>query len=252
MQNKLKTLCLLVIVTAGFSCQHQDLDIPAARIDREAIERFITFIDLGVEAIASNPPENPLQATDILVTKIPEFETRVGIDLQLRNGSRGFSTGREPIGGGASQTSATRIQLEEKIVRYSQASISANDYLRKLALLKSEIRNSRIDGVEKSELMTLVSLNEEFVRYLDRKVLEITKSGNQVAPAMKCSGWWSCWGKCVSGTVGGAGLGALTGATYGGVGCTMVLPVVGTVACGTVGAVAGGIFGGLAGAAAAC
>src|SRR5690606_13039966 len=119
-------------------------------------------------------------------------------------------------------------------------------------LLKSEIRNSRISGVEKSEVLTRVTLNEEFVRYLDYKVAEISKSGGKVAPAMKCTGWWTCWGKCVAGTVGGAGLGVLTGAAYGGVGCTMVLPVVGTVACGTVGAIAGGVFGGLAGAAAAC
>lgn len=252
MQNKLKTLCFLLVIVVGFSCQHQDPDIPAARIDRKAIERFIAFVDLGVDALASNPPEDSFQATDILVAKIPEFETRIGIDLQLTSSRGEFSAGREPASAGATQVSALRIQLEEKIVRYSQVSTSANDYLRKLALLKLEIRDSRITGIEKSELMTLVALNEEFVWYLDRKVAQITKSGGQVAPAMKCTGWWNCWGKCVAGTVGGAGLGALTGATYGGVGCTMVLPVVGTVACGTVGAVAGGIFGGLAGAAATC
>lgn len=226
--------------------------MPHGRIDRKAIEQFISLVDMGVEALANNPPRDPLSATDILVAKTPEFQARIGMDLQLGKRGRGSSAGREPLESGTTQISTTRIQLQEKIVQYGQASTSAYDDLRRLALLSSEIRNSRISGPEKSELLTLVALNEEFVRYLDYKVGEITKSGGQVAPAMKCSGWWSCWGKCVAGTVGGAGLGALTGATYGGVGCTMVLPVVGTVACGSVGAIAGGVFGGLAGAATAC
>ena len=38
----------------------------------------------------------------------------------------------------------------------------------------------------------------------------------------------------------------------GGAGCTLVLPVIGTVACGTAGAVAGGVFGGMVGAATFC
>lgn len=251
MQHKLKTLSLLIIIVLGFSCSHQDPNPPLVEVNHKAIRQFIHFIDLMVETLANEPPKNNLQTTDILVSKIPEFEKRIGIKVQMSN-SRGVSSAREPIGTGGMPASATRRQLEEKIVENSRMSTSASDYLRKLAALEGEVRDSRISGVEKSELMTLVALNAEFVRYLDLKVLEITKSGKEVAPAMKCNGWWSCWGKCVSGTVGGAGLGVLTGASYGGVGCTMILPVVGTVACGTVGAIAGGIFGGLAGAAAAC
>ncbi|MTI89256.1 MAG: bacteriocin [Balneolaceae bacterium] len=64
--------------------------------------------------------------------------------------------------------------------------------------------------------------------------------------------WWDSWGRCAAGTLGGAGLGALSGAGVGGAGCTVVLPIVGTVACGTVGGVVGGVSGALAGAAAAC
>jgi len=65
-------------------------------------------------------------------------------------------------------------------------------------------------------------------------------------------GWWDSWGRCAAGITGGAGLGALTGAGYGGAGCTMIVPGIGTVACGVVGAVAGGIAGGLAGASQSC
>ena len=42
------------------------------------------------------------------------------------------------------------------------------------------------------------------------------------------------------------------GGAVGGAGCTLVLPVIGTVACGTAGAVAGGVFGGMVGAATFC
>jgi len=59
----------------------------------------------------------------------------------------------------------------------------------------------------------------------------------------RVQGWWSSWGKCAAGIVGGAGLGALGGAAAG-----SVIPLLGTVAGGIV----GGISGGLSGAAAAC
>ena len=55
--------------------------------------------------------------------------------------------------------------------------------------------------------------------------------------------WWTSWGKCAAGILGGAGLGSLGGAAAG-----SAVPVLGTAA----GAVAGAIAGGLSGAAAAC
>jgi hypothetical protein len=252
MQHRLKTLSLIIITIVGFSCQNDDSEVPPMQVDHRAIAQFIAVVDKSVETLRNHPPEDDTQATHILIESVPEIQATLGIDLSMARDTRTAPSGREPLAG-TSQKSAARTQFEQKIVSSSQASTSADDYLRRLALLQSEIRNSRsVSGMEKSELLTLVALNEEFVRYLDQQVREIARSGGQVAPAMKCSGWWSCWGRCVAGTVGGAGLGALTGAAYGGAGCTMVLPVVGTVACGTVGAIAGGVFGGLAGAATSC
>lgn len=57
------------------------------------------------------------------------------------------------------------------------------------------------------------------------------------------SGWWSSWGKCTAGILGGTGTGGLGGAA-----AASVIPGLGTVA----GAIIGGVCGGLAGAAAAC
>lgn len=67
---------------------------------------------------------------------------------------------------------------------------------------------------------------------------------NQTNTVAKCSGWWSCWGKCAAGIAGGAITGALGGAAIAGV------PTVGIGA--VPGAIIGGIGGGLTGAAAAC
>ena len=59
-----------------------------------------------------------------------------------------------------------------------------------------------------------------------------------------CQRQWDNWGKCVAGTVGGAGLGALAGAGVG---------AIEGVGLGAIpGAIIGGISGGLSGAAAAC
>lgn len=252
MQHRIKTLIVLAITIAGISCQHNEPDVPSVQVDQKAIDQFISLVDMSVEALERHPPKDLAEATSILYGKIPEFEASLGVDLNVTAATRRTAASRVPPESGTGQFSDNRTRIQERIVRYSEVATSADDYLRRLAALKSEIRNSRVSSMERSELLTLVALNEEFVRYLDLRVSEITKSGGKVAPAMKCDGWWSCWGRCVAGTVGGAGLGALTGAAYGGAGCTMVLPVVGTVACGTVGAVAGGIFGGLAGAAASC
>ncbi|WP_198027612.1 hypothetical protein [Seonamhaeicola sp. S2-3] len=57
--------------------------------------------------------------------------------------------------------------------------------------------------------------------------------------------WWSSWGKCTAATLGGAGTGALAGWFLPAATCTVVIPGIGTVACGAVGAIVGGISGAL-------
>ncbi|MFL9024823.1 MULTISPECIES: Blp family class II bacteriocin [Bacillus] len=56
-------------------------------------------------------------------------------------------------------------------------------------------------------------------------------------------GWWNSWGKCVAGTIGGAGTGGLGGAAAG-----SAVPVIGT----GIGGAIGGVSGGLTGAATFC
>ncbi|MFF1995369.1 Blp family class II bacteriocin [Bacillus mycoides] len=60
---------------------------------------------------------------------------------------------------------------------------------------------------------------------------------------IEAGGWWNSWGKCVAGTVGGAGTGGLGGAGIG-----SAVPGIGTA----IGAGVGGVSGALTGAAASC
>lgn len=86
-----------------------------------------------------------------------------------------------------------------------------------------------------------------FACKLSADILEL-KYGLNGEPATRgfgswIKGQWESWGKCASGIVGGAGVGALGGAAAG-----SAVPIIGT----TVGGIVGGISGGLSGAAAAC
>lgn len=78
---------------------------------------------------------------------------------------------------------------------------------------------------------------------LDSDTVKVTpRPTSQGGPFINLS-WWSDWGKCLAGTIGTAGGGAIGGAAAG-----TEVPVLGN----TVGAIAGGISGGLAGAANYC
>lgn len=150
---------------------------------------------------------------------------------------RGVASGRT--------TSDPSLEGEEIINSASQYS-SLEDYLSYLDTQFSAIAYSSMSAADKDYLLTFITAYQAGLIYIDSN-LDI------VAPSTIAStGWWDSWGQCAAGIIGGAGLGALSFAGYGGAGCTVVLPGVGTVACGTVGAVAGAIFGGLTGASQSC
>lgn len=128
-----------------------------------------------------------------------------------------------------------------------------------LESLNSDVLHSDMSNDEKQDLVNKIAFMTSFVDWMESLTPESSSPHYAIARLKSanvesddCDGWWDCWGKCVAGTVGTAGLGALGGLAVGGAGCTVVLPIIGTVACGTVGAVVGGVSGGLAGAAASC
>jgi hypothetical protein len=120
-----------------------------------------------------------------------------------------------------------------------QNSTSSKDFSKKLATL------SKRDLKGRDKQLVYIMIN----------VIDILEQHNATfggASQAKCSGWWSCWGQCVAGTIGGAVTGAATLGIAGAAVGTVTVPVVGTIALGAVGTIAGGIGGALTGAAASC
>lgn len=229
----------LIIV---FSCNDEIPHDPTIAIDDVAIENFVRFIDFNVDEALRTATSDPQKIAEQITTRIPEFERQHRIDLGYRS-SRVSSFAREIAG------SKSNPDLAQKIVYYSSISANANQYLSRLSLLKREVQLSGMSRDEKAALLTQITLNERFVRYLQQKESIYRSSGEDDDDEdEECKGWWSCWGKCAAGIVGGAGTGALTFGFTGAAAGTVTAPVVGTISLAVVGAVAGG----LAGAAASC
>lgn len=246
MKKRLATLFLSGLIITS-SCNEEIQHDPPIAVDETAIENFIKFIDFGLEEAMTSTSKEPQEVANLIANRIPEFQKRNGLNMQYQS-QRGSSSSREIVRGQASS------DLAQKIVYYSSISANESQYLSKLSLLKREVQVSGISPIEKSALLTQITLNERFVRYLQQKDAAYKASGedDDEDDDEECSGWWSCWGKCAAGILGGAGTGALTFGFTGAAAGTVTAPVVGTISLGVVGAVAGGVAGGLAGAAASC
>ena len=133
---------------------------------------------------------------------------------------------------------------------------SKENYVIFISNLEDEILNSNIVTKEKQILINKIAVMVAFTDWLEGIVeTEKSESGFEMkSDDDECDGWWSCWGKCTAAVLGGTGTGALAGAVVPAAGCTLVLPGIGTVACGAVGAIVGGVSGALtaAGTADAC
>ncbi|MGJ8683393.1 MAG: hypothetical protein ACSHWW_02135 [Nonlabens sp.] len=140
---------------------------------------------------------------------------------------------------------------------------TSDDYKNALNLLSSDLSNYDLTASELTTTQGNISFMLAFVDYMESLSLQetaiISKSGD-------CDGWWSCWGKCAAGTIGGALTGGVAGcAALGGIGAAIGAAVtiwagpgaaggagVGAAAGCIVGGAVGSIGGGLAGAAASC
>nr|WP_298003033.1 hypothetical protein [uncultured Flavobacterium sp.] len=144
----------------------------------------------------------------------------------------------------------------EKIIASASSYPSHDIYINELTTINPIIiNNQKLSKIEKQVLINKIAFIKEFsnwLSYVDQNPDTLLKNNTSYVVNSSKKGWWDSWGKCVVGTVGMAGGGALAGGAVGGAGCTLVLPVIGTVACGTAGAVAGGVFGGMVGAATFC
>lgn len=120
-----------------------------------------------------------------------------------------------------------------------------------ISVLRESIESAYASSLSQEEKNTLVfnlQLTIDLLNYAEQKSRSLV--GDDLRG--RCRGWWSCWGKCVAGTLGGLITGAVGGGLAGAAVGTVTLPVVGTVSGAAVGVVGGGIGGALTGAAASC
>lgn len=143
------------------------------------------------------------------------------------------------------------VQILENVKSNIEGSQSFEEFEERMnAIYGSELYSSLTDGY-KTAVMSYGKTLTTTLKEISTIDFSKTRLGGGNVQA-KCSGWWSCWGKCAAGIIGGAGSGALSlGLAGAGVG-TVTLPLVGTVSGAALGAIGGAISGGLLGAAASC
>ncbi len=146
-------------------------------------------------------------------------------------------------------SSFTDPEINNEINKISQALQNSEDPSSFIKFLKNEFdnvkANNNLQPENKDFLLKFIVTYQVSIEYLSNN-LELVASTNGIVgekSSLQIESWWTSWGKCAAGILGGAGLGALTGLAAG-----SVVPALGT----TAGAIIGGVAGGLLGAATAC
>jgi len=251
--NKISILLIILLVSFISSCNNTTDDVrktESIKIDIEGADILISFIDFNVTKFQKNislsRSNNNQPDLKFLLRNIREYERLKGLNFH-------YSTTEKPEPEKLSESLIrARQTFQDKLSFCISTSSSEDEFLLKLSNLKIEVLNDQTDNIIKSELLSQIVLFEKFIGYIQTKITLNTSITTSNEDDGKCKGWWSCWGKCIAGTLGGAGTGALTFGLAGAAVGTVTLPVVGTVSAGTVGAIGGAIAGGLTGAASSC
>lgn len=135
-----------------------------------------------------------------------------------------------------------QIESVNEIIDYIPNSKSLNDLISFLDSKVEFYQNKSLDIKDKDYILTYIVTYKASLEFVSNNPNLFSNNVNKNSTFSQ-RGWWADWGKCVAGTLGGAGTGALGGAAIG-----SAVPVIGTVAGGIV----GGIAGALTGAAASC
>ncbi len=144
--------------------------------------------------------------------------------------------------------SPAQVQGIQSIGAVVEESSSYEDCVAALNARFDEVYSNNTLSIEdKNYMLVYITTFKAVLAYADE-----TFAADPSQVGGRVQGWWSSWGKCVAGILGGGITGAVsTGLTGAGLG-TIALPVIGTVSAGAAGAVIGGIGGALVGAASSC
>lgn len=149
-------------------------------------------------------------------------------------------------------TAVQQAKMLEIINSISNTS-SAEDFIYYLDNQFSVIANTpRMLISDKDFLLTYVVSYKASIEFVRDNSDVINTGFENPAFGGRVQGWWSDWGKCAAGILGGAATTGTTLALGGALVGTVTLPIVGTVSGAVLGAVVGAIGGGLTGAAQYC
>jgi hypothetical protein len=257
--KKLSIVLSALLLTIAFSCNDNSnlTKQNEIKVDDKGIATLISYIDFNVNHLASSGFKdygNQEALTKIVANSSATFEKQYGVSIIADSKNARSSSDQ------LEYTTRMDSEVAQKLLEFSKTSANEDDYLSKLAGLKTEVYTYNVSAAEKQMLMTKVVFIERFIKYLDVKAesatltkgVKFNANAKEDANAPACKTWWCSWGKCAAGIIGTAGATAWGFGMVGAGAGTVALPVIGTVSVGAVGAVVGAVTGGLIGASQSC
>ena len=236
-------LMVFLLINAFPGCQKEKVDFDS--LDKDYYSELASLVKSNLKSIGQNLREH--NAT---------FNSR---DFVINSAHQNFSEGNEVydaflIG---YENSYNNLSLKRylksdcinKVIEEIEVAIinsdNSSDFTDYLQAKFEEVYASNIKTEDKDFLLHYIILNKTSVEFISNNLDLISSNSKNLKTEddEDDEGWWNSWGRCAAGTLGGVGLGALSGAAAG-----SVVPLIGT----KVGLIVGGISGGLTGAAAAC
>ena len=255
-----KLILICITFSLVFSCNNEE-DISNQESQIVDYQSFSKKLEDVLAQVSSN-----MRSRNIKVMDFREFKNEISNVLTVDdNFEKAFDESYDYV---SALASADKRKVEKKTIYVTPyqykvfkqidelwyLSTSPDIYRDGLEALLAEVIASDAKVEEKNPLLTHLSSQLVAHEFIESN-LDLLGIENERGREAKRGGdrdWWSDWGRCAAGIVGGAGTVGLGGFLGGAAVGTVTLPVIGTVSGALVGGVGGVIFGGISGAAAAC